>query len=59
MYSEKLKSISIKLYNQFKSYRKVAHILDISKSIIHYWINYKYSPVKKTIQFTKIYKYIK
>ena len=59
MYSKKIKEIAISLYKQFNSYRKVAALLNISKSIIHYWINYKYTPKTKNIPFNEINIFIK
>ena len=59
MYSDKIKKIALSLYNKFKSYRKVALLLNISKSIIHYWNNCKYKSNKKTIPIAKIIKYVK
>ncbi len=59
MYSKKVRKIAISLYNKFNIYRKVASLLNISKSIIHYWINYKYISHKKVIPLNKIQKFIK
>lgn len=59
MYSEKVREIAISLYKQIKSYRKVASMLNISKSIIHYWVNYKYTPKEKTLPLNKIIRYIR
>jgi len=60
MHSEQIKKIAIKLYYKFNSYRKVASILEISKSIIHYWINYEYVSIKNnTNDINKITKFIK
>jgi transposase len=58
MHSEQIKNVAIKLYKKFNSYRKVANLLDISKSVIHYWINYKYIPRTTLINLSKICKFI-
>jgi len=60
MYPNKIKELAIKHYNSGLSYRKVAELLDISKSIIHYWINYKYTPKpNKVIDIQRIADCIK
>lgn len=39
MYSKDLKSVAIRLYYKFNSFRKVANLINISKSTIHRWLN--------------------
>jgi len=43
MYSLHIKQSAVKLYQKFKSYRKVASIFNVSKSIIHKWVNKGYN----------------
>ena len=59
MYSDKLKVVAINLYNKIKSYKKVAELLNISKSIIHYWINYEYVPKMKHINTKELTIFVK
>jgi len=60
MNSPKIKNVALNLHNKGYSYREIASILDISKSIVHYWTNYKYTPITKVcIDVNKIIKFIK
>lgn len=60
MYDNKIKELVIKHHNRGLSYRQISDLLDISKSIAHYWINYKYKPKSnKTFDLNKLVQSVK